>query len=123
MLKVPHCSFYTSLNGRVGRKEYWLKFAVPFFAIGLVVVVTSPPLLFSKFVMGYWVLSLWPAIAAGAKRCHDRGRSGWFQLILLIPIVGPIWLAWELLFLSGTNGVNRFGPDPKQEDVAGADTI
>ena len=57
------------------------------------------------------LLALWPAIAAGAKRCHDRNRSGWFQLVFLIPIVF-FWPIIEIYFLRGTKGTNRFGPDP-----------
>jgi uncharacterized membrane protein YhaH (DUF805 family) len=55
---------------------------------------------------------LWISIVGGAKRCHDRDRSGWFQLIVLIPILGALWLLVELGFLRGTIGANRFGPDP-----------
>ena len=58
---------------------------------------------------------IWVALAVGAKRCHDRDRSGWFQLIMLIPIVGGLWLLIELGFLRGTIGENRFGPDPVVE--------
>lgn len=46
------------------------------------------------------------------KRCHDRGRSGWFLLINFIPIIGALWLWVELCFLRGTKGPSRFGPDP-----------
>jgi uncharacterized membrane protein YhaH (DUF805 family) len=48
----------------------------------------------------------------GAKRCHDRNRSGWFQLISLVPIVGALWLLFDLGILRGTDGPNRFGPAP-----------
>jgi uncharacterized membrane protein YhaH (DUF805 family) len=53
-----------------------------------------------------------PGFAGLAKRCHDRDRSGWFQLISLIPLIGSIWLLVEVGFLRGTPGPNRFGPDP-----------
>ncbi|MAD39833.1 MAG: hypothetical protein CMO30_03750 [Tistrella sp.] len=56
--------------------------------------------------------AIWPSLAIGARRCHDRGRSGWFQLIMLIPLIGWIWLLVEIGFLRGTEGPNRFGPDP-----------
>ena len=54
----------------------------------------------------------WTSLAVGAKRCHDRGRSGWFQLISLIPFIGSLWLLVELGILKGKEGENRFGPDP-----------
>ena len=55
---------------------------------------------------------LWCSIAIGAKRCHDRGRSGWYQLIGLIPLLGALWLFVDLGLLKGNAGENRFGPDP-----------
>ncbi len=54
----------------------------------------------------------WTSLAVGAKRCHDRGRSGWFQLISLIPFIGSLWLLVELGILKGKEGENRFGSDP-----------
>jgi len=46
------------------------------------------------------------------KRYHDRDKSGWWILILFIPLVGFIWFLIELGCLPGTPGPNRFGPDP-----------
>lgn len=54
---------------------------------------------------------LWPTLAIAVKRCHDRGRSGWFLLVLLVPLV-QIWPFIEISFLRGTEGENRFGADP-----------
>lgn len=47
----------------------------------------------------------------GIKRCHDRNRCGWFLLVALIAIVN-LWYWTEILFLKGTDGENRFGPEP-----------
>ena len=55
---------------------------------------------------------IYPAIALYAKRWHDRDKSGWWTLIMLVPIVGAIWLLVECGILPGTKGPNRFGPDP-----------
>jgi uncharacterized membrane protein YhaH (DUF805 family) len=57
-------------------------------------------------------LALWPTLALLLKRLRDRDHSGWYALIFLIPIVGPIWLLIEMWFMPGTDGPNRFGPDP-----------
>lgn len=51
---------------------------------------------------------IWFSIAQNAKRCHDRGNSGWFQLI---PFYGLV-----LLFGTGDVGENRFGEDPKESE-------
>jgi uncharacterized membrane protein YhaH (DUF805 family) len=65
--------------------------------------------------IAYFISSLvmiWISIALGAKRCHDRDKTGWFMLIGMIPIVGAIWLFIELGCLRGTVGENQYGPDP-----------
>jgi uncharacterized membrane protein YhaH (DUF805 family) len=48
------------------------------------------------------------------KRWHDRDKSGWWVLINFIPILGGLWSLIECGFVKGTNGKNRFGPDPLQ---------
>ncbi|HZG46474.1 MAG TPA: DUF805 domain-containing protein, partial [Allosphingosinicella sp.] len=74
-----------------------------------------------------WILlglaTLWgllvfiPNLAVTIRRLHDQDKSGWFVLLALIPLVGPIIL---LVFycIEGTRGPNRFGPDPKGPDVS-----
>jgi uncharacterized membrane protein YhaH (DUF805 family) len=59
-----------------------------------------------------FLLLLWPSICLYAKRWHDRDKSGWWSLIGLIPIIGGLWMLIELGFLRGTDGPNRFGPNP-----------
>lgn len=62
---------------------------------------------------GLWsLLFLYPALAVTTKRWHDRDKSGWWSLILLVPVIGAIWMTVECGFLHGTDGLNRFGPDP-----------
>ena len=58
------------------------------------------------------LLVLIPAILVYIKRFHDRDKSGWWVLIVLMPIIGAIWMLVELGFLAGTPGPNRFGPPP-----------
>ena len=54
---------------------------------------------------------VWSAAAVSAQRLHDRGRSGWWLLMLLAPVIGPIWLAWQLL-RRGDAGANAYGDNP-----------
>lgn len=56
-------------------------------------------------------LSIIPAIFLNIRRLHDLGRSGWWQLVSLIPFA-YIVLALFLLFAKGTQGPNEYGPDP-----------
>ena len=79
-------------------------------------------MLMQELGTGTWIviglLSLWslfifiPALAVVIRRLHDTDRSGWWILISLVPLIGPIVL---LVFccIDGTRGPNRFGPDPK----------
>ena len=52
-----------------------------------------------------------PGLAAAARRLHDTDRSGFWILISFIPLIGIIWLI-VLLTFKGSEGDNRFGPDP-----------
>ncbi len=109
--------FLLSFDGRITRSAYWLKFVLPYLVIAVVLGILDAILGMQAEGVGllgglFGLAAIWPSIAVGAKRCHDRGRSGWFQLILLIPVVGVIWLLVEVGFLRGTMGENRFGPDP-----------
>jgi uncharacterized membrane protein YhaH (DUF805 family) len=49
--------------------------------------------------------SMWFMIAQACKRCHDRGNSGWWQLI-------PFYGFW-LLFADSMPGINQYGENPK----------
>lgn len=63
--------------------------------------------------MGILILvMLYPSLAVYTKRWHDRNKSGWWSLIMFIPIVGAIWVLVELGIMRGTDGENRYGPDP-----------
>jgi uncharacterized membrane protein YhaH (DUF805 family) len=57
----------------------------------------------------------WPSVAVLAKRWHDLGKSALWVLIMLIPIVGPIWTLYETGFLPGTPGTNEYGPGPQDK--------
>jgi uncharacterized membrane protein YhaH (DUF805 family) len=52
---------------------------------------------------------LLPLFAVGARRLHDSNHSGWWQLLVLIPVAG--WLVMLIFFLlPGEEDDNRFGP-------------
>ena len=58
------------------------------------------------------VLAFWISLAVGVKRWHDRNKSGWWMLIILVPVIGSLWYLIECGFLKGTTGPNTYGPDP-----------
>ncbi len=124
-----------SFQGRINRKKIWFAFLIHILAAAAVGVImtllwqvvpgsvgedgtfhvegaASIPYLIIGF--GYLVLAVWSGLAVAVKRVHDRGRSGWFILIQLIPLIGGIWFLIEAYFLKGTTGPNRFGEDPLQ---------
>jgi uncharacterized membrane protein YhaH (DUF805 family) len=53
----------------------------------------------------FWLGTIIPALAVAIRRMHDQDRSGWW---ILCPIANIVFL-----FIDGTPGPNRFGPDPK----------
>lgn len=57
----------------------------------------------------------WCVASASTQRLHDRNRSAAWLLLLLIPIVGPLWLAIQLGLLRGTRGDNRYGAEPRAQ--------
>ena len=102
-----------SFNGRINRAKYWLMVLIlsiaPF--IVLLFSVTVGEVGIVLYIL-YSLIAIWPGLAISAKRWHDRDKSAWWILIGLIPIIGGIWILVELGFLKGTDGENRYGPDP-----------
>jgi uncharacterized membrane protein YhaH (DUF805 family) len=77
-------SKYADFSGRASRSEYWWFFLF----IVLVGVATS---LVSDFVSAIFLLvTLLPSLAAATRRLHDTERSGWWQLVCLVPVVGVV---------------------------------
>jgi len=78
-------------------------------------VPPPPPPLLAKVltaVLGvFYVFLLWPYAALLVKRGHDWDKKGWWALIFIIPLVNIIWLI-VLGVVKGTDGENRFGPNP-----------
>ena len=106
-----------SFNGRINRTKYWLTYLilgiVPIFVILLFAAISSELAIVLYIV--YAVIVIWPSLAITAKRWHDRDKSAWWILIGFIPIIGALWSLIELGFLKGTDGENRFGPEPLEK--------
>lgn len=131
-------NLYLSLDGRTNRKPFWLAILalmvvtwilefILFAAFGVSLLPNMDPsadpaaaaaaasAMMGKIMVPLGILTLlmiWPSICLYAKRWHDRDKSGWWSLIIFVPIIGSIWFLVELGFLRGTEGPNRFGPDP-----------
>lgn len=151
-----------SLSGRMRRRHFWIFYLIMYFVIplviGLIVFVGAEPLhhgkvntpdfarinllimnffityMFANFILA--LIMLWVTFTAAVKRLHDREKSAWYLILLIIisaviAYVGiisgeigrlaslillsfvNIWLFIELFFLEGTWGSNKYGPDPK----------
>ena len=108
-----------SFEGRVRRSVFWLVQFVKWVACQFIFVGLSAPDYRESAIMGFgWLVFLllpaWISLAVAVKRFHDRDKSGWWLLIVLIPIFGPIFVMIEMWLMPGTDGPNRFGPDPRQ---------
>ena len=77
---------YADFTGRASRSEYW--WFVLFLLLASAALSYISPTASAVFSIG----TLLPAIAAATRRLHDTNRSGWWQLIVLVPLVGTIIL-------------------------------
>ncbi len=109
---------YADFNGRARRKEYWMfvLFHIIFIFIAMaldnVLGLTFSSLPYGFIYALYALVLLIPGIAVAIRRLHDTGRSGWWILIGLVPIIGGIWLLVLMVFDSNP-GENAYGPNPK----------
>jgi uncharacterized membrane protein YhaH (DUF805 family) len=91
MFKAPF-----SFNGRIQRIEYALTFLVYFIALIMVSALAE-----MQPILGLVIIPvLWFLWAQGAKRCHDLGHNGWYQII-------PFYF-FALLFSKGDSGLNEY---------------
>lgn len=107
-----------SFEGRIRRTEYGVSFII--FVVARVIVRIVESAMSNNpyennstgvFTLICLIPLLWFLWAQGAKRCHDVGNSGWWQLI-------PFYSLW-LLFQDGQPGSNQYGENPKGIQIGG----
>jgi uncharacterized membrane protein YhaH (DUF805 family) len=103
-------SNYVNFSDRACRSEFW--FWRLFYYLVLVAVATLQGGLRTHALVGLLELGLFlPTLAMSVRRLHDLDRSGWWVLLVLIPIIG--WIILLIWYCTrGTDGPNRFGPNP-----------
>ena len=109
---------YVDFTGRARRSEYWFFFLFTVLA-GIVGGILDGlfgwrggPYGGTGPIQGLIQLALLlPSLAVGARRLHDTGRSGWWLLIALIPVVG--WIILLVFFVQDSQQDNQYGPNPK----------
>jgi uncharacterized membrane protein YhaH (DUF805 family) len=102
---------YADFSGRATRQQYWM--FILFYMIFYIVLA-----LIDAFILGIPVLSglfslasIIPSLSIAARRLHDIGKSGWWLLISLLPLIGVIVLLVFLVMDSTED--NIYGPNPK----------
>ena len=102
---------YLDFSGRAQRMEFWMFVLFNFLiSLGLAIIDYVIGLGFLQPLYGLAVLI--PAIAVSVRRLHDTGRSGWWLLIGLIPLIGIIILI--VFYVQDSHpGDNAWGPNPK----------
>ena len=124
-------SKYGTFSGRASRSEFWWFYlftvivsGIPIFLGGIFLGVSSGSsedgsaggitLLIAVLLYIVGALAslafLIPSIAVGCRRLHDRGTSGWLQLLLLVPCANIVLIIFWIL--AGTEGDNIYGPKP-----------
>ena len=109
---------YAQFRGRARRAEFWW-FMLFLFVLGIGVDLTDTMIFgysWEEYAMGpmgavYTLATIIPSIAVGVRRLHDTNRSGWWSLLVLVPLIG-----WIILIVwwakSGAQEQNRYGAAP-----------
>lgn len=109
---------YAVFSGRSRRKEYWyFVLFVVLIQVVLTIIDASLGTLHRSWGVGlltgiFNLAILIPGLAVSVRRLHDTDRSGWWILLGLIPIIGPIILI--VFYVQDSTPANRYGPNPKR---------
>ena len=103
---------YAQFDGRASRPEFW------WFVLACFIVNAVGGMVFRGWIMSLLSLALLvPSIAVGSRRLHDIGKSGWLQLLGLIPIIGwAILIYWAAQ--PGEPAANAYGEPPSDTPPA-----
>ncbi|MCV9879878.1 DUF805 domain-containing protein [Brenneria izbisi] len=124
-----------SFKGRVGRRDFWVWMAVWLVLMAVLFTLSGQNWLDIQFTAFIIVALLWPTAAIVVKRLHDRNKSGWWALLIIvawimaagnwsmlpaiwqwgigrfIPTLIVVMVVLDCGFFLGTKGENRFGPE------------
>lgn len=97
---------YANFKGRATRTQFWMYQL--FYVITLIVAsvadaLSGLPFLTLICVLGFFI----PSLSIGARRLHDIGRSGWWQLLMFVPMIGGIVLL--VFWVMESKGDNEYG--------------
>jgi uncharacterized membrane protein YhaH (DUF805 family) len=107
---------YANFSGRDDRPQYWW-FVLGIFIVYIILNVLSEIAAGLTAVLALFALAmLIPSISAATRRLHDTGRSGWWQLLLLVPFIGAVVII-VLCAQPGQPQANAYGPPPSSAAV------
>lgn len=125
-----------SFNGRIGRRDFWIWMGLWALLLVIIFSIAGSGWVSLQTAAFGLVFSLWPTAAVLVKRLHDRNKSGWWALLVVLAwmlaagnwsMLAEIWqwgvgrfvptLIGVMMLIDcgsfvGTEGDNRFGPEP-----------
>jgi uncharacterized membrane protein YhaH (DUF805 family) len=104
-------SRYVVFSGRTSVGGFWRFVAVNLLVAVALMLLGSVSSIFYVLYALYVLAVLLPGLAVSVRRLHDTGRSGWFILMGLLPLVGFIILI--VFYVQPSEGPNQFGPGPE----------
>lgn len=123
---------YANFTGRARRQQFWMfalfntiiTIVLWFFAIGP--LFSGSNAVEDIFTPGYFVYMAYtlaafiPSLAISVRRLHDIGKSGWYYLVILIPLAGVIWLL-VMMCTDSQQEENKWGVSPKYGGFTASD--
>ena len=107
---------YADFSTRSRRMEYWM-FLLMNCVISIVLGIVAAMIGLRWISYVYSIFLFVPSLAVSVRRLHDTGRSGWWLLLVLIPVIG--WLVLLFFYVQDSqSGDNEYGPNPKGAGAA-----
>ena len=111
---------YAQFSGRASKREFWgymlfrmvAVVAIFFVAVIMFAINESLGSIFNLLCWLFGIALVIPDLSVGVRRLHDIGKSGWWFLIGLVPLIGPIWLI-ILWCQASVNEDNQWGGLPE----------
>lgn len=97
---------FADFSGRATRTAYWM-----FVLVNIIIQVILTLLGFEIIAGIISLLLLIPSISVATRRLHDTGRTGWWQLIYFLPLIGLIVMI--VFLVQDSHDDNEYGPNPK----------
>jgi uncharacterized membrane protein YhaH (DUF805 family) len=111
---------WDDFQGRSRRKEYWMFMVIHsvfFLALDIAAIVVGRMHIYAVSILVFLVMLIYalaaaiPSLAVAIRRLHDIGKSGWWLLLSLVPLIGLLLVVFACF--DSEPGNNIYGPNPK----------